>query len=124
MTDFLAFYDPEIALPLMLLGAVFGAFVLWHFPTARQYGALPVLFTLTLTSALPWIFIITFRGIEYTTGSDPTFKTWYRSIGTALMFFGFDLGAAAAITVRERIVTWQAKRAAVLPHGVHVRRDK
>ena len=118
MTDVLAFFDPEIAIPLAILGVLFGAFVLWHFPTARL-GAIPVLFVLLLADVLPWIFIIAFRGIEYQTGSDPTFVTWYRSVGTMLMFFGFDIWAVDGVEVRARVHARNARVHAVLPHGTH-----
>ena len=124
MTDVLAFFDPEIAIPLVLLGVLFGAGVLWHLPTARQAGPAVLLFSMLVADAIPWLFIIGFRGIEYTSGSDLTFAAWYRSIGTMLMFFGFDFGATAGVVIRERFELRQAKRAAVLPHGVHVRHDK
>lgn len=122
MTDVLAFFDPEIAIPLVILGGLFGALVLWHFPNARL-SIRAVLFLLVVADVLPWLFIITFRGIEFESGSDPTFAGWYKSIGTALMFLGFDFGAVAGIAIRERIHAHNASRAAVLPHGVHHRID-
>lgn len=118
MSDLFAFFDPLIAIPLFFIGGIFGAYVLWHFPTAR-IGARWVLFVLMLADITPWLFIIGFRGIENATGYTDAFPRWYQSFGTMLMFLGFDVGAALGISLRSRVVVWNAKRHAHLPHGAH-----